>query len=211
MSEEDASYRRSVRNTVIVIAAMVLVVAAALSVPQLVSPVHEQFEASASVASPYGFSLNLRLNATQLGAGQGQTITAWLNSTSPQVATISAASDWPMGTDGLWTKLCTNGWPLGVGVMEGYFTAENYSLGSLVRVPMPLIGCPIQSGTPTFFLLQPQGSTAIVKVSGVLAEWNLTSTLGLAGPQLNSSRGVYTAVAADEWGDVAITHFRVGG
>ena len=198
------------RNTVIVIAAVVVIIAAALLVPPLVSPVHEQFNSTTSVASPYGLSLSLRLNGTQLIAGQGETIMAWVNSTSSQVANVSAASNWALGPQGLWTRICTNGWPLGVGLMAGYYTADNYSLGSLVPLPTPLVGCPIMIGTPSYFLLRPHGSTAIVKLGGSLAEWNLTSTLGLASSQLSSQRGgVYTAIAVDEWGDLVIVHFRV--
>jgi len=210
MAEDDAAYRRSVRNTVIVIAAVVVIIAAALFVPPLVSPVHEQFNGTTSVASPYGVSLNLRLNETQLSAGQGETITAWLNSTSSQVANVSAASNWALGPQGFWTRVCTGGWPLGVGLMAGYYTTDNYSLGSLIPLPAPLMNCPIIMGTPGYFLLQPRGSTAIVKLNGSLAEWNLTVTLGLSGSQLSAARvAVYTAIAVDEWGDLAIAHFRV--
>ena len=122
----------------------------------------------------------------------------------------TAATSWALGPQGLWTKICTNGWPLGVGFMAGYFTPDNYSLGTLVSIPQPLVACPIMANTPGYFLLQPRGSTAIVKLGGSLAEWNLTSVLGLASGKLGVQRGgVYTAVAADEWGDVAIAHFRV--
>jgi hypothetical protein len=210
MAEDDAAYRRSVRNTVIVLAAVVVVIAAALLVPPLVNPIHEQFNNTTSVASPYGFVLSLRLNGSQLTAGQGETIMAWVNSTSSVVANVSAASNWPVGPQGLWTRICTNGWPLGVGLMSGYYTSDNYTLGSLVHIPMPLVSCPISISTPGSFLLQPLGSTAIVKVGGTLAEWDLTSTLGLAGNQFSSQKdGAYTAIAVDEWGDLAIVHFRV--
>jgi hypothetical protein len=94
--------------------------------------------------------------------------------------------------------------------MAGYYTTDNYSIGSLVPLPPPLVSCPITIGTPGYFLLQPRGSAAIVKVNGSLAEWNLASTLGLASSQFGSQRGgVYTAIALDEWGDLAIAHFRV--
>lgn len=210
MTEEDASYRRSVRNTIVVMAAMVMVIAAALFIPPLVSPLHEQFNNVSSVESPYGLSLTIRLNGTKPAAGEGETVTAWLNSTSSQVSNITAATSWPMGPQGLWTKTCTNGWPLGVGIMAGYYTTDNYSLGSLIQVPMPLLNCPMMMGTPGFFLMQPHGSTAIVKVNGALADWNLTTTFGVGGSHLSSQRGgVYTAIAADEWGDVAVAHFRV--
>jgi hypothetical protein len=210
MAEVDASYRRSVRNTVIVIVALALTIAAALLVPPILNPIHEQFNNAASVDSPHGFSLTIKLNATQLTPTEGITVTAWINSTSNQIGNISAASHWPVGPQGLWTRICTNGWPLGVGFMAGYFTGDNYSLGSLIHVPMPLFGCPILISTPGFFLLQPHSSTAIVRVNGALAEWNLTSTLGLRSSQLSPQRGgVYTAIAVDEWGDVVLAHFRV--
>lgn len=210
MAEDDAVYRRSVRNTVIVITAMIVVIAAALIVPPLVSPAHEQFNSVTSVASPYGLSLSLRLNETQFAAGQGVAITAWINSTSSEVANISAASTWALGPRGFWTKVCTNGWPLGVGLMAGYFTTDNYSLGSLVPLPSSLVGCPISAGTPSYFLLQPRGSIAIVKLGGSLAQWNLTTVLQLSSNQLTSQRSVvFTAITVDEWGDLAITHLRL--
>lgn len=210
MTEDDASYRRSVRNTIIVIAVMVGVLAAALVIPPIVNPLHEQFNGASTVVSPYGLSLTLRLNGTQLAAGEGESLTAWLNSTSSEVANISAAAGWPLGPQGLWTKACTSGWPLGVGFMAGYYTADNYSLGSLVPVTGPLTGCPLMAGAPGSFLMQPRGSTAIVNVDGALSEWNLTSVLAIGSPQLSSQRGgVYTAIAVDEWGDVAVAHFRV--
>jgi len=212
LTEDDASYRRSVRNTMIVIAAMVAVLAAALVIPPLVSPLHEQFDSTSSVVSPYGVSLTLRLNGTQLVSGRGESLTAWLNSTSSEVANITAAAGWPLGPRGLWTRVCTDGWPLGVGLMAGYYTTDNYSLGSLLPLPAPITNCPLIPGAPGFFLMQPRGSTAIVEVGGELSEWNLTSVLGIGGSQLSPQRGgVYTAIAVDEWGDVAVAHFRVNG
>ena len=210
MTADDVSYRRSVRNTIIVIAVMVTVIAAALFMSPLVDPLHEQFNSTTSIASPYGLSLNLRLNGTQLSVGNGERITAWLNSTSSQVASVAAADSWALGPQGLWTRICTNGWPLGVGYMAGYYTTDNYSLGSLVPVPMPVVGCPVQTGAPDYFLFQSRNSTAIVSLNGVLAKWNLAATLAIGGPQLGLQHGgVYTAIAVDEWGDVAVAHLRV--
>ncbi len=211
MTEDDAVYRRNVRTMALVLAAIVLTVFAALFIPPLLNPVHEQFNQSGSVNSPYGFSLNIRLNATHPAQGAGVSVTAWLNSTSPQISNITAVNSWPIGPQGLWTRICTSGWPLGVGVMPGYYTSDNYTLGSLIRVPMPLLACPVSIFTPKYFLLQPYGSVAIVELNGALAHWNLTSTVSLGGPLLGAQRssGVYTAVAADEWGDVVIAHFRI--
>ncbi len=211
MAEDDKAYRRSVRNMVFVLAAIVLTVFAAIFIPPIVNPLHEQFNQSGYSDSVYGFRLTILLNATQLASNGGVAVTAWLNNTSSETNNVTAASQWPAGLQGLWTRICTNGWPLGVGVMPGYFTQDNYTRGSLIRVPVPLIGCPVSIYTPTFFLMQPGSSTAIVRLNGVLSDWNLTTTLSLGSAQLsrNAGSGVFTAVAADEWGDVAIAHFRI--
>lgn len=210
MTEDDASYRRSVRNTVVVIAVMILVIAAALIIPPLVNPIHEQFNSTATVSSPYGLVLTLSLNGTQLAAAQGESITAWINSTSNEPTNVTASDGWALGPQGLWTKICTSGWPLGVGFMVGYYTSDNYTLGSLVQVPTPVINCPMIPPGPGYFVFPPLGSKATVDLNGTLAQWDLTSTLDLSGSQPSlRPGGVYTAVAADEWGDVAIAHFRV--
>ncbi len=196
---------------VVVLAAIVLTAFATIFIPPIVNPVHEQFSQTGYSDSVYGFRLNLLLNGTQLAAGHGISVTAWLINTSSGINNVTAASQWPVSLLGLWTRICTNGWPVGVGVMPGYFTTDNYTRGSLIRVPSPLLACPILRDTPAFFLMQPKGSTAIVRLNGVLSDWNLTSTFALGSVQLarNQSGGVFTAVAADEWGDVAIAHFRI--
>jgi len=206
MTPDDRAYRASVRNMVLVLTAVVITVFAAIFIPPLVYPAHEQFLQISSVNSPYGFSLSLRLNATQSSPGGSLTITGWMNNTSSQVNNVTARNQWSIGPSGLWQRLCTSGWPLGLGVMRGYFTSDNYTLGTLVRFPMPLVGCPVSIYVPNSFLMAPHGSKAIVKVGSAIMEWDLTTTLSFGATQ---PAGVYTAIAADEWGDVAITHFRI--
>lgn len=49
-----------------------------------------------------------------------------------------------------------------------------------------------------------------MKANGNLTEWNLTTTLALPGTEPGLQRGgVFTAIAVDEWGDMAVAHFRV--
>lgn len=116
-----------------------------------------------------------------------------------------------MGLQGLTTGICTNGWPVGVGIMPGYSTQDNYTLGSLIVAPNPLLACTVPLPAPRFFLMQPGSSAAIVRLNGLLSEWNLTTTLALGSSQLgrNQSSEVFTAVASDEWGDIAIAHFHI--
>jgi hypothetical protein len=209
MSDDDAAYRRSARNMAIILAAVVIVIFAAIFGPQLLNPVHEQLQSSGSVASPYGFALDLRLNDTALRLGSSLSIAAWLNSTSPQPNNVTAASSWSFGPKGLWTRPCTSGWPFGIGVMKGYYSSENYSLGSLVPIPGPLIACPVSSQVPSFFVFRPFGTVALVEVGGTASRWDLRSTLVFSPAFSPPPSGVYTAVAADEWGDVVLAHFRV--
>ena len=192
----------------LVLVAIVAVAFAAIFLPPIFNPVHEQFVASSSVTSPYGFTLNLGLNTTAVPSGGAVSISAWLNSTSPQIESVSAISSWPIGPAGLWTKTCTAGWPLGVGVLEGYFDSSNYTEGALVQIPGPLINCPNEAPVPTSFILQPFNSNALVESGGSAKMESLQSALTYAprSPILQQ-HGAFTVVAIDEWGDVAVVHF----
>ena len=92
--------------------------------------------------------------------------------------------------------------------MRGYYTAENYTLGSVIRIPSPLVSCPVTSNTPSFFIFQPFSSNALVETGGTATVLNLRTALTFvpvaAGP---GSSGVYTVICADEWGDLVIAHF----
>ncbi|MDV3277269.1 MAG: hypothetical protein LYZ69_02235 [Nitrososphaerales archaeon] len=208
-TQEDREYSRNARNMAIILAAIVLVIFAAIFVPPLVNPVHEHFERSASVTSPYGFTLNINLNTTSLSGTEEVSISGWANNTSSEILNATAANQWAVSPNYLWTRICTNGWPIGVGLMRGYYTFDNYTLGTFVPLVRPMIACPVSMYTPSSFLMQPHSSLAIVRLNGSLAEWNLSTTLTYGNPPYMSQlSGVYTAIAADEWGDVAIVHFR---
>lgn len=196
-----------------VLAAIVIVIFAALFLPPVLNPVHELFPPTASTTSLVNdFTLNIQLNETSVAPGSALAVSAWLNSTASRPNNVTAASSWAVGPEGLWTRPCTSGWPLGVGVMKGYFSSENYTLGSLVRFPEPLLSCPVTAGTPSFFVLQPHGTVALADMGTSAVRWDLRSALVVVPGSLPGLQaGVYTAVAADEWGDVALTHFRVAG
>jgi len=211
MSDDDAAYRRNARNMALILCAIVVTIFAALFIPPVLNPAHEQFAPNGSATSAYGFTINLHMNATTLGQREAVSITAWLNSTTAQPNNVTAASAWPIGPNGLWTRPCTSGWPLGVGVMNGYYTPDNYTQGSLVPIPGPLFSCPVQSQTPSFFVFQPHGTSAVVGMGSSVSRWDLRSTLTFNPAEVAAARspGAYTVVAADEWGDVVLVHFRV--
>ncbi len=209
-SEDDQAYRKSVRNMSVVLAAIVITVFAALVITPFLNPLHEQFPNSASVDSPYGFALSVTLNETQLGPGRYVSIIALMNSTSSQIENVTAQSAWAVDPSHLWGRLCTSGWPMGIGLMQGYYSEGNFSRGTLIRLLQPLVLCLVLRGTPSYFLLQPHGSKTVASLNGTPEFWDLQTTLDFGSGSLGQGQrlgGVYTVVVADEWGDVVLLHF----
>ncbi len=211
MDQDDAAYRKSVRNMSVILAAVVITVLAAIFVPPYVNPVHDVFQSPVSYDSPFGFVMHLELNATSVPAGGGILLTGWINSSSSSIEQVNASDSWAFDQAQLWGKICTSGWPIGVGLMRGHYTQDNYTLGTLISVPRPYAACPAQAGTPSDFLLRAHSSEALVTIGGTPQLWVLQSSLAfgrdVSGNPL--SPGVYTAVLADEWGDVLTANFLV--
>ena len=219
MDSDEVTYRKNVRNMSVVLAAIILTIFAALFVPPyFASP--NVFPTSVSVATPFGFSLNLALNSTSISPAGGVLLTGWLNSTESSVNNVTASVSWAFPQASLWSGAdrCTAGWPLGIGVMQGHYTQDNYTLGVLLPLEQPLVSCPV-TAPPQFFLLYPHSSEAIAVIGGNPFRWVLNdslpfNSLSLAPGALRSTvsdlpPGVYTAVLADEWGDVLTANFRV--
>lgn len=211
MDPDDIAYRKSVRNMIVVLAAIVITVFAALFIPPYVYPYHDVFQPAVSMDSPYGFTLHLKINSTSVAPGGTVLIAGWLNSTSGSLENITAANSWAPPQSSLWTKVCTSGWPIGVGVMRGHYTQDNFTLGSLIPIVLPAVDCPVPIGSPSYFILEAHSSRALVSLSGTPTVWEIQTSFtfrqNLSGYQLQP--GVYTAVVADEWGDVLLTNFQV--
>jgi hypothetical protein len=203
-SADDIAYRKSVRNMSLVLAAIVITIFAALYVSLQVSPTTGAFQSSVSADSALPFTLHLEINATSAAPGSNLLITGWLNSSSTSIQSINASDSWVIGPAGLWEKACYSGWPIGVGVLKGHYTLDNYTMGTLI--PTPEVLCPQQVGTPGYFLLEAHSSTALVDLAGTPEYWVLQSTYDFGH---TSQPGVYTVVLADEWGDVLFTNFVV--
>lgn len=209
-SSDDEAYRKSVRNMTAVIAIVLAVLAASLIIPPLVNPVHEQFDRLSFTPSPLGFNLFVAVNSTRITAGQAISVSAWVENTMDRINNLSASNRWPVGP--LWTEPCTSGWPIGIGVMQGYFTMDNVSAGRPLTLSYLAPRCPVSAYFPAFFLVQPHGSRAIVKLASGVQQWDLNTTASFTGyltaqGETFPFRGVYTVVVADEWGDIALTHF----
>jgi hypothetical protein len=219
-SPDDVEYRKSVRNMSAVLAAIVITIFAALIIPPYLNPVRPTFQEQVSATSPYGFTLTLEINSTSISSTGHIAITAWVNSTSSTIENVTAKDAWALDRAQLWGRICTSGWPMGVGVMQGHYTLDNFSQGTLLHFPQPLVLCPVMRGQPQWFALAPHSSKALVSPGGIPTFWILQSTLTFGsgnlplnltpGPRSSGfPAGVYTAVAADEWGDVVTTNFSV--
>lgn len=194
-----------------VLAAIVITVFAAIFIPPYFSPSHNSLQKSASLDSPFGFTLHLEVNSTSIQPGGAILITGWVNSTSANVENVSASNSWAFQQDRLWEKVCTSGWPIGVGVMQGHYTQDNYTLGSLMPIIQPAASCPVSIYTPPYFLFEPRSSKALVTIGGKPDLWIIQTSLAYSQymPGYRLQPGIYTAVLADEWGDVLATNFLV--
>lgn len=202
-SQDEAAYRRSVRNTAVLLAVVVLIVAAGIAFQGAFSPAGAPATAT-SVLGDNGLALGFATNSTFHSSAR-VLLAARLNGSS-SILNVSASDAWAFSGAGLWKGQCIAGWPLGIGVMEGYYDQYNYSSGTLI--PLKQAGC-ASGGGPSSFLLQPGGSEAIVSVNSTLHRWDLVLTLTLSGSSYAGpppSAGPLTVVAADEWGDVALLH-----
>jgi hypothetical protein len=210
--DEDEVYHKNARNMALVLAAIVIVIFAAIFIPPLVNPVREQFAPEASVNSEYGFSLSLALNATNTAPGTRLAFSVWVNNTSDQINNVTAEDNWPVTN--LSGAPCYANMPMRVGVMVGYFTESNFSLGVVYPLSSPLSdsNCALASGTaPSFFLFKPLGPEALVRASSGIVQLNISLTVSSNGYVIGGNSqlftGVMTAVAVDEWGDSVVTHF----
>src|SRR5271157_2476826 len=130
MDPDDVAYRKSVRSTVVVLAVVVVVLAASIGLTLLFDVTPNTFQTKTSVGSTYPLTLTLEINETSAKTTGAVEITAWLNGSSTSSGNVSATSNWAFA--GLVTSQCPVGWPLGIGVMQGHYTTDNYSLGTLL-------------------------------------------------------------------------------
>lgn len=210
MSSDDLAYHRSVRNMSIVLAAIVITVFAVLFIPPYLFPLHNIYQPSVTLDSPFGFTLHLTINATSVAPGGTILLTGFANSTSDSIENVTAADSWGLPQNML-LGTCTAGWPVALGVMHGHYTQDNYTMGTLVPAHEPACSGQLVAGVPQYFLLEPHSSRALVTVASTPRLWIIQTSLSFnesaSGSKLQP--GVYTAVLADEWGDVLVTNFQV--
>ena len=210
MDPDDIAYRKSVRNMALVLAAIVLTIFAAIFIPPYLNPTSSTFPQSVSYDSGFGFTMRLTVNYSSGSPTWSATLRGWVNSTSPSINNVTAADSWAFPLDDLFTRPCTPGWPIGIGVMLGHYTEDNYTLGALLPLNSSRSQCTGTPYSPNSFAFEPQTSKALVVLGGTPSFWTIQTALNITGttPGYLLPPGVYTAVLADEWGDVLTANFR---
>jgi len=212
MNPDDVAYRKSVRNMGLVLAAMAIVIFAAIFIPPYLNPPSGAFPSSVSYDSAVGFTMRLTVNYKAGSPTWSALLEGWVNntsSTSPD--NVTSSNSWPFPQSGLWSRPCTPGWPIGIGVMEGHYTQDNYTLGTLLPLNLSSSSCGGAPYSPTSYSFLPHSSRALVVLGGTPYFWTIQSSLDFTGttPGYQLPPGTYTAVLADEWGDVLTANFRV--
>ena len=210
MDSDDIAYRKSVRNMSLVLAAIVITIFAAIFIPPYLNPPNTSFPQSVSFDSGFGFTMHLTVNYSSGSTTWSVQLDGWINSTSPSINNVTAAHAWAFPLNSLVTRPCTPGWPIGIGVMLGHYTQDNYTLGTLLPLNISQSACAGASRSPTSYAFEPYTSRALVVLSGAPSFWTVQTSFHFTRTTLGSRLppGVYTAVLVDEWGDVLTANFR---
>ena len=210
MDSDDIAYRKSVRNMSLVLAAIVITIFAAIFIPPYLNPPSTSFPSSVSFDSGFGFTMHLTVNYSSGSQTWSVLLDGWVNSTSSSINNVTAADAWAYPLNDLFTMPCTPGWPIAIGVMEGHYTQDNYTLGTLLPLNLSQSTCTGTSRSPTSYAFEPYTSKALVVLGSTPSFWTIQTSLPFTGttPGYLLPPGVYTAVLADEWGDVLTANFR---
>ena len=136
--------------------------------------------------------------------GDTTNVTGWINNTSDQVVEEVSTNSWPVDPSNLTALFCGPGWPLGLGIMKGYQTSDNYSIGTFLPPTAPMPACQNSTEGPSDFLIAAFSSSAVVRIGATLQQWDLKASMVFRV----QSKGVYTVLVADEWGDLVLIHVK---
>jgi hypothetical protein len=162
---------------------------------------------SASTLDPTtGLSLNLNLSTNSNG---WVILTVYESNTLDRANNVSAAQSWPRNTSLFrWVQepYEENVGMAGYEILQGNYGLSNFTQGTALwlQPPPSLLGCCGEAQLPTSYAFQPLGEANVLSGSFV-GYFVGGSTYTPLYP------GIYTVLAGDEWGDVAILHFIVAG
>jgi len=160
---------------------------------------------SASVNSISDLSLSLSLDSITYKAGQDVYITVEEHNTLNTDTIVPASNNWAL--DYLAMGGCgTNGDFVGIALFQGYYTADNKSLGG------PLLFWNYNITTPCPTTITPPDGFDFTPLDQKYAELDLKGYWTGNSPSAaftNFEPGIYTVVAGDEWGALVFVHFTV--
>jgi hypothetical protein len=157
-----------------------------------------------------GLQLRFGLNATVLHSGQSLQLTVSEFNTLATSNNVSASTDWA-AIVALTACPNTSSEPFGVALYSGHVEAKNLSQAARLDI-FPRVPCPMFMRLIEGYNFQPQSDVAtILPGSGASAmAANVTiSKLYPSGQPQPLPTGIYTAVAADEWGATVFLYFKV--
>ncbi|HEV2389250.1 MAG TPA: hypothetical protein VGS04_00860 [Nitrososphaerales archaeon] len=178
--------------------------------------------------STLGFELLLTVNSTVIPSEDAITLSTQVMNTRSTKDNVTAANDWPV--QGLSSWPCFGDWyPVGVAVLRGNYQTGNLSSGRPLSVWNTMIECPAEpqpvnvtsysflpkddvvnysgyfpSSTPSETVKEE--SSTILYFLGTIFAANGTGGYDSLGSALPSN---YTLIAGDEWGQLALLHFKV--
>lgn len=175
--------------------------------------------------------LQLSLNTSSSATGISAAVLVDVYNPTASTANVTSASDWvvPLNyTDGTpcGDDTYAQNPTVGFAIAEGYYTSSNITEAKLLDLVNPNVtySCSLYLGyaNPTGFLFQPMSdmavsygcnqqncmsgsaSTGASDSGAVTGYWNQGGT-----PFVNFTRGTYTVLAEDEWGNLVLAYFTV--
>jgi len=164
-----------------------------------------------------GLRLIVSLNASTVPIGGAVNYSASVYNTRPSMNNVSYASNWAI-PDLIETATGPTDSPIAYAVMPGYYVSSNISKAPSIDYG---ICCTTVQGGLTVYSFQPTSDVASVFGScshdpcftRSVSTWRLLSEyptgVGAAVHWVSFTAGVYTVVAEDEWGDIALASFTV--
>jgi DNA-binding transcriptional ArsR family regulator len=158
--------------------------------------------------------LRLSLNVSSSMSGVTASAGAYEYNILSSTNKVAGADERPFALNGLNGAPCwAVGYPVGVGIASGYYTSSNVTAATPLDIPPPspgvTYGCPIpgEFNDAAGYLFQPMNQTATSY--GCAVSSCPTESVGAEVIFTSFPRGVYTVVAEDEWGNLALAYFTV--
>ncbi|HEV2139341.1 MAG TPA: hypothetical protein VGR53_10925 [Nitrososphaerales archaeon] len=162
-------------------------------------------------------------NSTAIRSGEGIQVSVSMVNLITQYNQVSAGSNWPTASRNLTTTLgCgTLYYPMGIAIVSGHYSSGNISSSNSLYLSNPSLPshCPNVPSQIDYYRFSP--STQIAEPGPSMGPIPMSGTIRLSGywtgkPSVHNSGvfhyfnpGIYTILAGDEWGDMAILYFVV--